>query len=261
MNSERRSLHRMLRNESVSLQLTLPSSGAGAGRVIRIETLDISPTGLRITLPERVEEERLLDLCIDLKDHNKRFLLTGEVRWCRPSEGAADRCEAGIEVLEGEGTDHAAWFRFLRTEGGDIAPQERSLRALDEPCTRLRALCEGYTTWEWDTWFRAALCVLESDEMDAVLHHFEGLLPYHWDQGHTNDATHLVFPVSARIGGLDHAQRLLTTAPDAPVVLFAALWPWGNGHHVSIRVGLFSPGDSPDTELALEARLRACFLI
>lgn len=121
---ERRTKPRLLHNESVSLQLTLPGpEGPGSGRVVTTRTADLSPEGLRVHFSEPVPPDHLFDLVIELKDYNKRFLLTGEVRWCKQI-GPQDY-EAGIHIQEGEQTDYQYWTDIIRgrisldaTQGG-----------------------------------------------------------------------------------------------------------------------------------------------
>jgi hypothetical protein len=114
---ERRGFVRLPRREEVSIQVLLPcEDGRCPSRVVASETLDVSCHGLRLRLPESVPTQHVFDLCIELGDDPRRYLLTGETRWCRP---AADErgFEAGITVLDGEGTDYAAWARHFDDAG------------------------------------------------------------------------------------------------------------------------------------------------
>jgi hypothetical protein len=116
---DRRAARRLLRSEEVSIQLLLPSLEAtGPATVVSSATVDVSVTGLRILLPRAVAAERILDLCVVLRGSPKRFLLTGETRWCRYS---AERggYEVGIAIQEGEGTDHSAWSELLTAQEED----------------------------------------------------------------------------------------------------------------------------------------------
>ncbi len=104
----RRSKPRLFSNESISLQLTLPGvAGLDSGHVVTTHTVDISPKGLRVHFPEPVPADHLFDLVVELEDHHKRFLLTGEVRWCE-QKGPHDY-EAGILIHEADYTDYQYW--------------------------------------------------------------------------------------------------------------------------------------------------------
>ena len=106
--ANRRIAPRMIRSEAVALELVKPGGpDLGSGQVLGIRTLDISRSGMRIAVSQPIDIGHIYDLCIDLTDHRKRFLLTGEIRWCR--KDADGQWEAGIEVLDGEGTDSEEW--------------------------------------------------------------------------------------------------------------------------------------------------------
>ncbi len=101
-------------HDSLSIQLLLPClDEVCPARVVDSETLDASATGLRIILDEAVEQDRLYDICVEVKNHPKRFLLTAETRWCRYDERHAVY-EVGLELQNGEGTDFEAWVAFFR---------------------------------------------------------------------------------------------------------------------------------------------------
>ncbi len=106
---ELRATARLLRKESVSIQIFLPcDDGAHPTEVVASETIDISRYGIRLLLPKPLEAGGIYDICVELKDDPKRFLLTGETRWCR-CNSEQQGYEVGIEILDGEETDFAAW--------------------------------------------------------------------------------------------------------------------------------------------------------
>ncbi len=113
---ERRATERFLRKESVSIQILLPdTNGTCCAEVVASETIDISGRGMRLLLPTPLEADRIYDICIELEDDPRRFLLTGETRWCRYN-GERQGHEVGIAILDGEGTDAVAWYRALGAE-------------------------------------------------------------------------------------------------------------------------------------------------
>ena len=110
---ERRATERFLRKESVSIQILLPDAdGAACAKVVASETIDISGRGIRLLLPRPLEANRIYDICVELEGDPRRFLLTGETRWCRYN-GERQGHEVGIEILDGEGTDAVVWYRAL----------------------------------------------------------------------------------------------------------------------------------------------------
>lgn len=114
---ERREAKRMPREESVSIQL-ISSCEDGRCRleVAECTTLDVSVSGLRLLLFKPLEDGRIYDVCVQLNDQPKRFLLTGETRWCRCNAEQAGY-EVGIAILPGEGTDFEVWASHLAQVG------------------------------------------------------------------------------------------------------------------------------------------------
>jgi hypothetical protein len=120
---ERRNDLRQLRKESVSIQLVFPSEdGLCKPEVAAVVTIDVSQHGLHLLLDRPLEAGRIFDLCIELADEPRRFLLTGETRWCHAVRQADAQYEVGIQILDGEGTDFDAWARFF-----DQRKQQRQL--------------------------------------------------------------------------------------------------------------------------------------
>ncbi|KOR31613.1 hypothetical protein TI05_12470 [Achromatium sp. WMS3] len=102
-----RSLPRIPRQESVSIQVLLPVPGTLNGpRVVDGTTYDISENGLRLLLSEPLEANRFFDLCVEI--NALRFLLAGETRWCRYNN-VANCYEIGMLIYDCEGTDYTKW--------------------------------------------------------------------------------------------------------------------------------------------------------
>ena len=117
---EHRAAARLLRKESVSIQILRPCVDATCpAEVVASETIDISRHGLRLLLPEPLEADRIFDICVKLRDDPKRFLLTGETRWCRYNSQRQGH-EVGIVILDAEETDFNAWSESVgdQTENG-----------------------------------------------------------------------------------------------------------------------------------------------
>jgi len=119
VSDERRTNPRLMRREAVALQVRLPGpDGLGLGRVLNTQTLDISREGVRLVVDEPIGVEHLYDLCVDLEGHQRHFLLTCEVRWCK--EGESGLYEAGVVILDGEGTDFDEWAAAFDGEGREL---------------------------------------------------------------------------------------------------------------------------------------------
>ncbi len=113
--AERRSASRRLSSESVSVQvLQSCDNDSCSTRVIDTRTVDVSSHGMRLLVAERLETGCIFDICVELRDHSRRFLLTGETRWCR-DHSEQGGYELGIEIHEAEGTDHLVWGEMFAT--------------------------------------------------------------------------------------------------------------------------------------------------
>jgi hypothetical protein len=111
---ERRAQRRWLRSESVSVQVLLPcGDGSCPAEVINTLTVDVSCNGMRLRVAEHLDSGRIFDICVEFRDQPRRFLLTGETRWCRRDPQHGEH-EVGIAIHDGDGTDYAAWEAMFR---------------------------------------------------------------------------------------------------------------------------------------------------
>ncbi|VAW58626.1 hypothetical protein MNBD_GAMMA11-895 [hydrothermal vent metagenome] len=80
---ERRGAKRQLTKEALNLKIVFSSENPGLlGRTINGSTVDISATGLRIEMKQKIKMDSVLDVWVTLKDNHKKYFLTGNVRWC-----------------------------------------------------------------------------------------------------------------------------------------------------------------------------------
>jgi hypothetical protein len=75
--------------------------------VLHVCTRDISAHGFNASSNMALTIGTVLDVLIELQGNGKPYLLTAEVRWCRPL--AADNFSAGFAVIDALGSDYAAW--------------------------------------------------------------------------------------------------------------------------------------------------------
>ena len=84
---ERRADKRIDKNEDISLKIVFSSENPGLlGKKLSGETLDISASGLRISLPFAIKIDSVLDVWMTFHKENKKYFLTGNVRWCRENK-------------------------------------------------------------------------------------------------------------------------------------------------------------------------------
>ena len=115
--SERRQDARFQAPDSLSLQIIFSSENPGLlGKTIDSSAIDISASGLKIVFPHPLKKDSVLDMWISLKEPNKKFFLTGNVRWCTELE-VEGVFQAGIVLRERTDTvtDLAEWRKLVKT--------------------------------------------------------------------------------------------------------------------------------------------------
>lgn len=84
---ERRGAARYELKEALNLKIVFSSENPNLlGVTLCGSTLDISSTGLRIELNQKIKVDSVLDVWVTLKDNAKKYFLTGNVRWCNEME-------------------------------------------------------------------------------------------------------------------------------------------------------------------------------
>ena len=84
---ERRSATRYDMKEALDLKIVFSSENPNLlGKKLCGSTLDVSATGLRIELNQKIKIDSVLDVWVTLKETNKKYFLTGNVRWCTEME-------------------------------------------------------------------------------------------------------------------------------------------------------------------------------
>ena len=112
-NQDRRQHTRQPRDERVVVQIvssthdTLPP-----GTVVRCSTKDVSPTGIRVQVEQRVPEGFLLELWVEVSSHPTKFYLAGEVKWCQELD-EGKRYLVGVELKDADTEDFKRWQEVL----------------------------------------------------------------------------------------------------------------------------------------------------
>lgn len=126
-----------------------------------------------------------------------------------------------------------------------------------------RELSEGFEnqmSWKWDDRFETALAEFNAKDRESV----EKIITIHmsaiWDFENFRAASLVVQNLIKCFGGLNKGQLLFTSEPDSNgLVLCAALWPWGNGTTISIRMGVFGDGLGDDENAELTRLFRGWY--
>lgn len=112
---ERRAEERFEQHEEISVKIVFSSENPGLlGKTLDGSTVDISASGLGITINQPVKKDSVLDIWVSLKSQNRRFFLTGNARWCRETE-TAGQYHVGLILRERTDTktDLKSWQKIF----------------------------------------------------------------------------------------------------------------------------------------------------
>ncbi|MDO3383218.1 PilZ domain-containing protein [Gilvimarinus algae] len=113
--AEQRQEYRLSVSEKVYIELEA-EHGSEPGRILLSRSTDLSANGLQVVLDRALPTGHIYPLCVQLQEPEVRFLLTGEIKWCRSQAG---RYHIGIALFESDDTAILAWkeeiARRLRT--------------------------------------------------------------------------------------------------------------------------------------------------
>ena len=97
---ERRGSTRYQQKEALDMKIAFSSENPNLlGKTINGSTVDVSASGLRIELNQQIKIDSVLDVWVRLKENNKRYFLTGNVRWCSEME-AVGYYQIGVVLRE-----------------------------------------------------------------------------------------------------------------------------------------------------------------
>ena len=116
---ERRVDPRFEQKEDISLKIVFSSEHPGLlGKNLTGETLDISASGLGLLLPCSIKLDSVLDVWLSLHKENKKYFLTGNVRWCRENPDG-EGFLVGLVLRERTDTitDLTSWKKSLKRKG------------------------------------------------------------------------------------------------------------------------------------------------
>ncbi len=132
------------------------------------------------------------------------------------------------------------------------------LDTLEAACKALKQDAKTFS-WEWEDRMDAALSVYAAEDSPKV----RGLLDEHfksrWDAGTLSTAPANVQQFVKSLGGLRSGQELFTSDPALDLVVAVALWPWGGGAKISIRLWFLSRNVSDEEKQTLQNRFRGWF--
>lgn len=102
---EQRKEYRLSASEAVYIELEAPQNDADS-RILLSRSTDLSANGLQVELDRALPVGNIYPLCIQLYSPTLRYVLTGEVKWCRPNK---DRYLLGIALFDSDDTAIVGW--------------------------------------------------------------------------------------------------------------------------------------------------------
>jgi len=117
-NQERRADERITQSEAFSLKIIFTSENPSLlGKSLYGSTIDISASGLRLSINSELPIDSTIDVVVTLKGNPRQYFLSGKVRWCKKSDDAGSNFQVGIALqdLLNTDTDYAAWRAALKS--------------------------------------------------------------------------------------------------------------------------------------------------
>ena len=100
-------------------------------------------------------------------------------------------------------------------------------------------------TWGWDNRYNTLFLVVNPSQARRLQSQFEDAFETSWvDEVSGDDVTDSVEGLVKTLSGIRKGQSLHCSLVDGGNLIFAAFWPWVGQPMVSIRLGVFDPGQA-----------------
>lgn len=115
--SNKRRFPRQLKAESLSLKVTSSQHMLNQGERLYCESVDISPTGLQVSLDRLIERDSKVELWLVLLDNRQTYQLRGRISWVEAREiDGQERFFAGVQLQAAADTDFERWLHLFNEE-------------------------------------------------------------------------------------------------------------------------------------------------
>jgi len=84
------------------------------GKTFACSAVDVSKSGIQITSLQPLAEKSVLDLSISVKDSSREYLVTGDVKWCKPTTGITHAVGIQLKSRAGTPTDLDDWKTLIK---------------------------------------------------------------------------------------------------------------------------------------------------
>ena len=111
---------------------------------------------------------------------------------------------------------------------------------LSETCLMLARKGRDVFRWSWDDYTDAMLSAYTATFSDEVLSWLADGFPERFTSETIGDAPAPARKIADAWGGLRSGQQLMLSHLDGLPLIAAALWPWGDGKTISLRLRLFN---------------------
>ncbi len=117
MSESNRQHLRLPLQSTVFIELVSAQAGRDDAEIAVCKTLDVSPAGLRVSVQQELTEQAYLQIGVDTLDEageqSNTIYLAAQVRWCRPGETPERPWDAGLELLNAQGSDIQRWVKLI----------------------------------------------------------------------------------------------------------------------------------------------------
>lgn len=107
---ERRATGRIGRSEGAMVEIVECDNCSLIGQSFHCQTVDISESGLQLSLPGDLPEGSLISICISIQGSPCKYFLKGEARHCRLEEGSY---RVGVEFEKRQSADQMSWLELF----------------------------------------------------------------------------------------------------------------------------------------------------
>lgn len=135
---------------------------------------------------------------------------------------------------------------------------KNSSEALQRLSNEFQRSFSGKLTWQWDERFDTALLHVDRKNKEKVVKVLEKHFSDYWNILFDEEMPDSIQQQVQRFDGLRPEQLLFSTDMVNDKFLYCAWWPWQDGEKTSVRIGLFTNGDSEQEEV--NALLKQAFL-
>jgi len=112
---ERRQDPRILVNDDFQVKILFSSDDPKMlGKTFSCSAIDISKNGVQVTSEQPLAVKSVLDLSIKINGSEKEFLVTGDVKWCKPGTGISHAVGIQLKKRSGTPTDLANWKSLVK---------------------------------------------------------------------------------------------------------------------------------------------------